>query len=104
MPPTINCISIYRVCPAGNESSITAKEGGRQKGREGRESLLKWNLVTDASEGGAALQGRVEVVRYAFVCVEARACANACVRACACTRTALVCAARAGKGQDMSAH
>lgn len=28
----------------------------------GRESLVKWNLVTDASEGGAALQGRVEVV------------------------------------------
>lgn len=33
------------------------KDGGGRGGGRGRESLLKWNLVTDASEGGAAPAG-----------------------------------------------
>lgn len=47
------------------------KEWESKKGRveRGRESLVKWNLVTDASEGGAALQGRVEVLCVTVACV-----------------------------------
>lgn len=46
-----------------------------KKGRVelGRESLVKWNLVTDASEGGAALQGEGEgLMLCVCVCVVAR--------------------------------
>lgn len=53
----------------------------------GRESLVKWNLVTDAMEGGAALQGWVEAgccvyvrarvfnarARHSHLCARARA-------------------------------
>lgn len=66
----------------------------------GRESLVKWNLVTDASEGGAALQGRVEVfILCVSVCAAARACVNTRARV-----LHLCVQARVGKGQDMSAH
>lgn len=81
------------------------KEGESKKRRveRGRESLVKWNLVTDAIEGGAALQGRVEVlcVTVACVCV----CVSAWSRVNARARVLHLCAqARAGKGQDMSVH
>lgn len=79
------------------------KEGESKKGRveRGRESLVKWNLVTDASEGGAALKGRVEVLCVTVVCV----CVSAWSRVNARARALHLCAqARAGKGQDMSVH
>lgn len=67
----------------------------------GRESLVKWNLVTDASEGGAALQGRVEEV----VCLCVRGRPRVLLRARGRVRVSHLCVqARAGKGQDMSAH
>lgn len=97
---------IVILCPRGNESNI--KEGERKSKRKtergrverGRESLVKWNLVTDASEGGAALQGRLEVVCCVYVCLAVRVRVYqyvhvnvfVCVQACA------------GKGQDMGAH
>ena len=75
--------------------------GGRGGGGRGRESLVKWNLVTDASEGGAVLLGRVEV---ACVCACARPCAciGARVNVCACGRAGVafvcVCARSCRKG------
>ena len=88
---------------APEEMNLTWKRGRaseKEKGRVGRESLVKWNLVTDATEGGAALQGWVEVGCCVYVrahVFDARA------------RHSHLCArARAGwggrGGQDMSAH
>lgn len=63
--PLYASLAANAMCTRGNESNIKRGNGGeRRRAGRGRESLVKWNLVTDAKEGGAALLGRVRVARY----------------------------------------
>lgn len=98
------CASFYATCLLSCIPEETIKDGRRgeresKRGRveQGRESLVKWNLVTDASDGARPQQGRKG--GSFMLCMSAWARVNAHARA-----PHLCAQARVGKGQDMSPH
>lgn len=94
------CASFYATCLLSCIPEETIKDGRRgdsERVEQGRESLVKWNLVTDASDGARPQQGRKGT--SFMLCMSAWARVNARARA-----PHLCAQARVGKGQDMSAH
>lgn len=70
---TLFHVTCLHSCIVSQRKQSTVKERESKKGRveRGRESLVKWNLVTDASEGARPCgeEWRFYVVRF---CVAAR--------------------------------